>query len=48
MPFAPIEKTGPQGYISGVFSGDGGEYSDRLFKYEPISYTEGSFLTLFR
>jgi hypothetical protein len=37
MPFAPIEKTGPQGYISGVFSGDGGEYSDRLFKYEPIS-----------
>ena len=37
MPFAPMEPIGPQGYVSGIFSGDGGEYSDRLFKYDSVS-----------
>ena len=36
MPFAPMEPIGPQGYVSGIFSGDGGEYSDRLFKYDSV------------
>ena len=25
MPFAPMEPIGPQGYVSGIFLGDGGE-----------------------
>lgn len=37
MPFASMEPIGPQGYVSGIFSGDGGEYSDRLFKYDSVS-----------
>ena len=37
MPFAPMEPIGPQGYVSGIFLGDGGDYSDRLFKYDSVS-----------
>lgn len=31
MPFEPMENTGPSGFISGLFFGDGLDLSDRLF-----------------
>ena len=34
MPFSPIGDSGPIGYVSGAFLGDGGEFSDRLFRYD--------------
>lgn len=30
MPFAPMEESGPAGFLSGAFEGDGGEFSDTL------------------
>ena len=30
MPFAPMEGSGPAGFLSGAFEGDGGEFSDTL------------------
>ena len=32
MPFAPMSDIGPLGYVSGLFCGDGGEFSDRLYR----------------
>ena len=37
MPFAPLSDSGPLGYISGAFAGDGGESSDRISVYDPLS-----------
>ena len=34
MPFSPIGDSGPLGYVSGAFLGDGGEFSDQLFRYD--------------
>lgn len=34
MPFSPIGDSGPIGYVSGAFLGDGGEFSDQLFRYD--------------
>ena len=34
MPFSPIGDSGPLGYASGAFLGDGGEFSDQLFRYD--------------
>ena len=34
MPFAPMDESGPLGYVSGVFIGDGGAPSDQLFRYD--------------
>lgn len=33
MPFSPIGDSGPVGYVSGAFLGDGGSLSDQLFRY---------------
>ena len=32
MSFAPMDGAGPVGYVSGVFLGDGGAFSDRLYR----------------
>ena len=32
IPFAPMSDIGPLGYVSGLFCGDGGEFSDRLYR----------------
>ena len=34
MPFSPIDDSGPLGYVSGAFLGDGGSLSDQLFRYD--------------
>ncbi|MBO4709161.1 MAG: hypothetical protein J5727_05230, partial [Kiritimatiellae bacterium] len=34
MPFSPLSDSGPDGYVSGAFLGDGGSLSDRLFRYD--------------
>jgi len=34
MPFAPLAGNGPAAFLSGAFSGDGGEFSDRLFRLD--------------
>ena len=34
MPFSAMSGTGPSGYVSGAFLGDGGEFSDRLFRFD--------------
>jgi hypothetical protein len=34
MPFSPIGNSGPLGYVSGAFLGDGGSLSDQLFRYD--------------
>ena len=36
MPFEPMENTGPSGFISGLFFGDGLDLSDRLFWEERV------------
>ena len=37
MPFAPMSDIGPLGYVSGLFCGDGGAFSDRLFLRNPAT-----------
>ncbi len=37
MPFSPIGDSGPLGYVSGAFLGDGGEFSDQLFRYDALT-----------
>ena len=34
MPFSPLSDSGPDGYVSGAFLGDGGSLSDQLFRYD--------------
>ena len=32
MPFVPMDESGPAGYLTGLLIGDGGEFSDQLFR----------------
>jgi len=40
MPFLPFGDGTPDGFLSGLFAGDGGEASDRLYR---ISSSDGTF-----
>ena len=42
MPFSPIGDSGPIGYVSGAFLGDGGEFSDQLFRTQRGPQVRGS------
>lgn len=37
MPFAPMSDVGPLGYVAGLFCGDGGEFSDMLFRQDALT-----------